>query len=80
MNKPIWYELIDNSPIYQVYGQNMVLLNNKLFVTGTNAVICLRASSGNVLWERSFDHYVRNPTLSDNKEFVVANLYVIAYK
>jgi outer membrane protein assembly factor BamB len=75
-----WYTPFNNSLIYQVYGQSMALLNNELFVTGSDAVYCLKASTGSVLWERSFDHYVFNPILADNKVFVVADAYIIAYR
>jgi outer membrane protein assembly factor BamB len=75
-----WYNPFNNSLIYQLYGQSMALLNDELFVTGSTAVYCLKASTGDVLWERNFDHQLLNPLLADNKVFVVADLYVIAYR
>jgi outer membrane protein assembly factor BamB len=75
-----WSTSIANSSIAQVYGQGMVLLNNKLFITGRNGVLCLDASTGSLLWQRQFDHYVLNPVVADNKVYIAADLYLIAYK
>jgi outer membrane protein assembly factor BamB len=74
-----WFHTITNSSIYRTYGQPMAVLNNKLFLTGNNGVHCLQASTGNLLWERQFDHYVSNPIFADGKVFVAADLYLIAY-
>jgi outer membrane protein assembly factor BamB len=76
----LWYNQVNSSLIYSIYGQSMVLLNDELFVAGSNAVYCLKAFTGNILWERSFDHYVLNPILADDKVFIVADMYIIAYR
>ena len=74
----LWYTCLNNSLISNAWP--MALLHDKLFITGGTAIYCVKASTGNVLWTRKFDHYVLHPILADNKVFIVADMYVIAYK
>jgi outer membrane protein assembly factor BamB len=58
----------------------MALLNNTLYVNEQLDLYSLDASSGNIQWKRTFDHNLLTPIRVDDKIFVVADGYVIAYE
>lgn len=67
--------------VQAILGQdNAAKLNNHVFATIGKTVICLDAVSGLLLWERTFDHTISQPLLLEDKVFVTADLYLIAYK
>jgi outer membrane protein assembly factor BamB len=74
-----WYTPI-NSSLACVGNGHMALLNNHLFISDNAGLLCLNANTGDAVWERSFDHYVNSPLVADNKVFVAADTFIIAYK
>jgi hypothetical protein len=57
----------------------IALLNNTVYLSTSKALWALNKTTGMELGVEPFDHYVQPITSADNKLFVVADLYVIAY-
>lgn len=56
------------------------LSNNILYVTEKHNLYCLGANTGTIKLKQNFEHYVLPPIAADNKVFVAADLWLIAYK
>jgi len=57
----------------------IALLNKTVYASTGSALWALNKTTGMELGVKPFDHYVRPITSTDNKLFVVADLYVMAY-
>jgi outer membrane protein assembly factor BamB len=57
----------------------LALNNDKIFLTGNNALLIFNASTGDLLQGQQFDHYVLPPIVLGNETFVAADLWLTAY-
>ncbi len=54
-------------------------LKNSIFLTAGLDMWTLDGLTGNSTWIEHFEHYLQSPVVSDNKMFVVADLYLRCY-
>lgn len=57
----------------------LVVNNGRIFLTGNNALWIFNASTGDLVQDLQFDHYVLPPIVLGNETFVAADLWLIAY-
>lgn len=74
----IWRYPITNKTSWNFVGATM--LNNILYVTENHNLYCLDADNGSIRLRQGFEHYAFPPVAADNKVFVVADLWLIAYE
>lgn len=59
---------------------SITLSNNLLYVREQNDLYCLDANTGSIQLSQGFEHYLFPPIAADNKVFVAADLWLIAYE
>jgi outer membrane protein assembly factor BamB len=75
----IWTKKIEDSGVFYSTPVGLVFSKDTVFLTENYGLWIFSASTGNVFSTQHFDHYVLPPVVSDNKVFVAADLYLIAY-
>jgi len=74
----LWACPITNETSWNFVGAT--LLNNILYVTANYNIYCLGANTGTIKLQQKFEHYILPPVAADNKVFVAADLWLIAYE
>jgi len=59
---------------------SITLSNNLLYVREQSDLYCLDANNGSIQLSQGFEHYLFPPIAADNKVFVAADLWLIAYE
>ncbi|HLC01263.1 MAG TPA: hypothetical protein VJL33_08115, partial [Candidatus Bathyarchaeia archaeon] len=75
----IWMRQIEDSGVFYDTPVGLVVNKDTVFLTENYALWIFSASTGNVLSNQHFDHYILPPVVSDDKVFVAADLYLRAY-
>ena len=60
-------------------SSSITLSTNLLYVREQSDLYCLDANNGSIRLSQGFEHYLFPPIAADNKVFVVADLWIIAY-
>ncbi len=74
----IWTCPVTNETSWNFVGAT--LSNNILYVTANYNLYCLDANNGTLKLKQNFEHYVLPSVVTDNKVFVAADLWLIAYE
>jgi outer membrane protein assembly factor BamB len=61
-------------------SSSMTLSKNLLYVIQQSNLYCIDADNGSIRLSQDFEHYAFPPVAADNKVFVVADLWIIAYE
>lgn len=61
-------------------SSSITLSNNLLYVREQSDLYCLDANNGSIQLSQGFEHYLFPPIAADNKVFVAADLWLIAYE
>ena len=78
--KVMWTRQIEDSGVFYSPPVGLVFNKNAIFLTENSALWIFSASTGNLARNQQFDHYVLPPVASGNEVFVVADLYLTAYR
>ena len=79
----IWtLPVINNESVFTNYAAftSITLSKNLLYVTEHSDLYCLDANTGVIKFRKNFEHYVLPPVVADDKVFVAADLWLIAYE
>jgi outer membrane protein assembly factor BamB len=79
----IWtLPVINDGSVFTNYAAfaSVTLSNTLLYVTEHSDLYCLDANTGTIKLRQNFEHYVLPPIAADNKVFIAADLWLIAYE
>jgi outer membrane protein assembly factor BamB len=68
----------DISNEYSVYA--FALTENNVYLTTINDFWIFSKTTGNIIESQHFEHYISSPVAADNRVFVAADLWLIAYE
>jgi outer membrane protein assembly factor BamB len=74
----LWTYPVINETSWNFVGAT--LSNNILYVTENHNLYCLDTNNGTIKLQQNFEHYTLPPIAADDKVFVAADLWLIAYK